>query len=496
MLTMIDTQSTALEASDILIFGGTGDLSLRKILPALYYRLRDGQLPESSRIIVLGRGEMSHEAHQKSVHAACEQYIDSDDFQDADWQRLAERLSYQQLDAGEAAGYAALKRTVEHDPRPIRVFYLATPANLFGPISAQLGEAGLITPSARVVLEKPIGHDMDSFRETNNAVLESFREEQVYRIDHYLGKETVQNLMVLRFGNNMFEKVWNSDVIDHVQITVAESIGVGERYGYYDSYGALRDMVQNHLLQLLCLVAMEPPPFIRPNAVRDEKLKVLRALRPITAEHIRTHTARGQYHQGAIDGQVVPSYREDIGGKASETESFVALKAHVDNWRWSGTPFYLRTGKRLQQRYSEVVIQFKPIPHNIFPHTREFPEANKLIIRLQPDEMITLEMNTKVPGPGGYRLRPVHLKLSLGDEFGERIPDAYERLLMDVVRGTPTLFMRTDEVEAAWEWTEHILQGWEQAGVKSQPYTAGSWGPEDASIMLARDNTRWYHHHK
>lgn len=481
-----------LEPSDIVIFGGTGDLALRKIIPALYHRLSDRQLPESSRIVLLGRQKISREEHQATIEKSSRSYLGKE-FDEAKWKHLAERVTYIAVDAKDAASYTPLREFLDNDARPVRVFYLAVGAELFGTICTTLKQGGMVTPSSRVVLEKPIGHDMASFRVTNEAVLESFREEQIYRIDHYLGKETVQNLMVLRFGNHMFERIWNGSVIDHVQITVAEEIGVGERYGYYDSYGAMRDMVQNHLLQLLCLVAMDAPPHMSASAVRDEKLKVLRSLRPITGEAVRSHTVRGQYREGALHGQLVPSYVQDIGGKQSDTETFVAIKTHVDNWRWSGTPFYLRTGKRLQERYSEIVIQFKPVPHNIFPQNQAFPETNKLIIRLQPDEFINLEVNTKVPGPGGYRLKPVHLKLSLGEEFEERVPDAYERLLMDVVRGNPTLFMRSDEVEAAWEWSEHILNGWQTLGMHSVPYNAGGQGPEDATVLLARDNRRWYH---
>ncbi|MEJ0010417.1 MAG: glucose-6-phosphate dehydrogenase [Alphaproteobacteria bacterium] len=475
-------QDTALSPSDLVIFGGTGDLAARKILPALYYRLRDGQLPASSRVFILGRRPMERDAYLKRARKACERFVTEGDFSEKDWKRFASCLDYRAIDATKPAQYDALKKTLSRDPRPVRVFYLATSAELFGPISAALKEKRMITEGTRVVLEKPIGHDLASFRATNRAVLDSFREGQIYRIDHYLGKETVQNLMVLRFGNHLFEKIWNGDVIDHVQITVAEEIGVGERFAYYDSYGALRDMVQNHLLQLLCLVAMEAPPYITPDAVRDEKLKVLHSLRPMSAADVATHTVRGQYR----------GYRDDIGGGRSDTETFVALKTHIDNWRWSGTPFYLRTGKRLAERYSEIVIQFKPIPHNIFPHMKTFPETNKLIIRLQPDETVKLEVNTKVPGPGGYRLKPVQLSMSLAEEFGERIPDAYERLLMDVVRGNPTLFMRSDEVEAAWEWTEYLLTGWKKSGMKSRPYAAGGWGPKEAAQLLARDGLRWY----
>ncbi len=481
-----------LSPSDIVVFGGTGDLSLRKIVPALYYRLKDEQVHPQSRFFLLGRSEMSREAHLDSIRAACQNFIAPTDFNKADWKRLEERLFYLQLDAKHTEHYAQLKKALDDKPRPVRVFYLSTPANIFGMICQNLSQSGMVTEHTRVVLEKPIGYDLHTFNEINNAVLECFKEKQIYRIDHYLGKETVQNLMVLRFANNVFERIWTGDAIDHVQITVAEDIGIGERAGYYDDSGALRDMVQNHLLQLLCLTAMEAPATITADTVRDEKLKVLRALRPILAEDIGSHTVRGQYRDGAIQGQAVRSYLDDLGKKASDTETFVAIKAHVDNWRWSGIPFYLRTGKRMSKRYSEIVIQFKQVPHNIFPGQERSPSSNKLIIRLQPDESVKFQMVTKVPGPGGYRLKPVNLNLSLSEEFNERYPDAYERLLMDVVRGNQTLFMRTDEVEAAWIWTEHLLNGWKKKKIKSALYQSGSWGPEDSYGLVARDGRSWH----
>lgn len=490
---VIKDASTELEAADIVIFGGTGDLSLRKIVPALYYRLMAGQLPEKSRMFFLGRGEMDEAGFNAMLKKACDEFVAKADLTPEGFTHLSKRCQYCQLDAKSAKAYHALKTLIEKDARPVRVFYLATPADIFGPICEQLRDAGMITPTSRVVMEKPIGHDLESFNTINHAVLACFSEEQIYRIDHYLGKETVQNLMVLRFGNALFGRVWNKDAIDHVQITVAESIGVGERYSYYDHYGAMRDMIQNHLLQLVCLLAMEPPVRLSADTVRDEKLKVLRALRPITAQDVKDCSVRGQYRAGTVGGQAVGSYIDDIDGKSSDTETYAALKVHVDNWRWSGVPFYLRTGKRMQERYSEIVIQFRNVPLNIFPHQSAFPENNKLIIRLQPDESISLQMNTKVPGPGGYRLKPVNLNLSLAEEFEERYPEAYERLLMDVVRGNPILFMRTDEVEAAWLWAESLLNAWEESGMRAQAYPAGSWGPDAAAALIARDDRYWYH---
>ncbi len=481
-----------LSASDIIVFGGTGDLCLRKILPALYYRLKEGQLPEDTRIIVLGRGEMSREEHLASIEKAGRTFIAKQDFTDADWKSLTEHVQYLKLDASKADDFKTLKALIEEQARDERIFYLSTPASIFGPICLHLKQAGLITPTARVVLEKPIGYDLKTFRQINQEVLSCFDEEQVYRIDHYLGKETVQNLLVLRFANNVFERMWNGAVIDHVQITVAESTGLENRHAYYDDTGALRDMVQNHLLQLLCLVAMEPPNQVTPDAVRDEKLKVLRALRPVTSEMALTDSVRGQYDGGVIGDKKVEAYLDEIEKPESLTETYVALKAYIDNWRWSGVPFYLRTGKRMQARYSEIVIYFNHVPHAIFPDQKSDPVSNKLVIRLQPDEYINFQMITKVPGPGGYRLKPVNLNLSLADEFEERFPDAYERLLMDVVRGNPTLFMRSDEVEAAWHWVESLMESWEASNLPLHHYPAGSQGPSEAHTLIARDGREWY----
>jgi len=483
---------TKLQPCDMVIFGGTGDLCQRKILPALYYRMKEKQLPEASRIFVLGRTPMDDLAHKQSVRAACERQIPAKDFNESDWQRLRDRLRYVSVEATAAADFVKLKQAIEDNPRAVRVFYLSTPSSLFGGICQQLKSCGLIHESTRVVLEKPLGHDLASFRQINAEVMGCLDESQIYRIDHYLGKEAVQNLLVLRFANHVFERIWSGDVVDHVQITVAESTGLENRHSYYDEAGALRDMVQNHLLQLLCLIAMEPPNQITPQAIRDEKLKVLRALRPITPETVLVHTVRGQYQAGMIEGKAVPAYREEVGRPQSKTESFVALKALVDNWRWSGIPFYMRTGKRMPQRYSEIVIQFRPVPHAIFPNQQHSPAANKLVIRLQPDEYIKFGLITKSRGPGGYRLKPVSLNLSLADEAHERSPDAYERLLMDVVRGNQTLFMSNDELEAAWRWVETIMRSWEESQVPLHFYPAGSQGPAEASVMIARDAHEWH----
>ena len=349
-----------------------------------------------------------------------------------------------------------------------------------------------MTPATRVVIEKPVGKSFKSATVVNDAVGKVFTEQQIYRIDHYLGKETVQNLMALRFANALFEPIWNAAHIDHVQITVAETIGVEGRGGYYDTAGAVRDMVQNHILQLLCLVAMEPPSALDADAVRDEKLKILKSLKPIDERNVNALTVRGQYDAGASADGAVPGYLEEIGKPSSQTETFVAIKAEVENWRWAGTPFYLRSGKRLAERMSEIVVSFRPIPHSIFDSSAGQIIANQLVIRLQPDEGVKLQIMIKDPGPGGMRLRSVPLDMSFADAFGVRNPDAYERLVMDVVRGNPTLFMRRDEVEAAWHWIDPIIEAWGQSAAPPKAYRAGTWGPSAAVALIERDGRTWH----
>jgi glucose-6-phosphate 1-dehydrogenase len=477
---------------DYLVFGGAGDLSMRKLLPALYFRDRDGQITAESRIILASRGAQTIEDMIPRIREAIGKHVPAEFFNDGVWQRFIARLSYVSLDATAERGWDGLVGLLADHPERIRVFYLATAPDLFGEICRNLAGHDLITPQARVVLEKPIGRDLASARQINEAVGAVFEEHQIFRIDHYLGKEAVQNLLALRFANSLFETLWSRTAIDHVQITVGETIGVEQRGGYYDKSGALRDMVQNHMLQLLCLVAMDSPSSLNPNDVRDEKLKVLRALKPITAETVGMATVRGQYRQGAIGGISVKGYLDDLGEPASDTETFVALKAEVNTWRWAGVPFYLRTGKRLPERVSEIVIEFNPVSLNIFPAEAGLFNPNRLVIRLQPDEGIKLQLVSKDPGPGGLRLRNSALNLSFAEAFKMRFPEAYERLLMDVVRGNATLFMRRDEVEAAWSWVEPILDGWARTGQGCRPYTAGNWGPSAAIALIERDGRTWH----
>jgi glucose-6-phosphate 1-dehydrogenase len=479
-------------AFDFVVFGGTGDLSMRKLLPSLYCRDRDVQLTADSRIILASRAEADEAGMRARVRDALATYLAAGEFEEAVWQRFAGRLSYLSLDAAAERGWDRLVAALASRESRIRVFYMATAPDLFGRISRNLHEHGLITPASRIVLEKPLGRDLESARAVNEQVGSVFAEQQIFRIDHYLGKETVQNLMALRFANSLFERLWQRDAVDHVQITVAETIGVGTRGEYYDRSGALRDMVQNHLLQLLCLVAMEPPTRLDADDVRDEKLKVLRSLRPITDETVGACTVRGQYRAGASQSGAVPGYLDDIGAAGSDTETFVALKVAVDSWRWAGVPFYVRTGKRLQERASEIVIQFRPVALNIFPEAAGRIDPNRLIVRLQPDEGIKLMLVSKDPGPGGLRLRDTALNLSFAEAFKTRFPDAYERLLMDVVRGNATLFMRRDEVEAAWRWIEPILDGWNRTAQACKLYTAGTWGPSAAVALIERDGRTWH----
>ncbi|MEO1551067.1 MAG: glucose-6-phosphate dehydrogenase [Pseudomonadota bacterium] len=469
------------EPFDLVIFGATGDLARRKILPSLFRRWVVGQMPDGARIIGAARSDLDQSGFRSLIKDALEEFVDKAERPGDQVKTFLDALDYVAVDAKGSAGWASLKKLLRKDV--VRAFYLSVGPSLFGEIARALHDKGLATPDSRIVIEKPLGHDLESARALNRDIGASFEEGQIYRIDHYLGKETVQNLMALRFANALFEPLWNAQHIDHVQITVAESIGVAGRGGYYDRSGAMRDMVQNHLMQLLCLTAMEPPARFDPDAVRDEKLKVIRALQPVDP----ANTVRGQYRAGNGEG----SYLEHSENPGSSTESFVALKTKIANWRWAGTPFYLRTGKRLRTRVSEIAIQFKDVPHSIF-EVDGVRHGNLLAIRLQPDEGITLNMTIKEPGPGGIRLTDVPLDMTFAEALGPDVQsaDAYERLIMDVIRGNQTLFMRGDEVEAAWAWTDNILSSWD-TGPKPQDYDAGSSGPEDSLALMYRDGRRW-----
>ena len=471
------------EPFDLVVFGATGDLAQRKILPGLFHRFAVGQMPQEARIIGAARGRMDEDAFRAQVARSLAAFAAEASGQADLRQAFLEKISYVRIDATGGDGWPELAAKLRDEA--VRAFYLSVSPSLFGAIAANLHAHGIATPESRIVVEKPFGHDLKTAQALNADLRRCFEERQIYRIDHYLGKETVQNLMALRFANSLWEPLWNATHIDHVQITVAESIGVQGRGEYYDRAGAMRDMVQNHLMQLLCLTAMEPPSKFQPNAVRDEKVKVIEALEPVAQSDI----VRGQYRAQADDA----SYRDHAGDPQSRTESFVAMKVNIGNWRWAGTPFYLRTGKKLRARMSEIAVVFRDPPHMIFPRM-EGRRGNALIIRLQPDEGITLRNTIKEPGPGGFRLAEVTLDMTFADALGGQhadAQDAYERLIMDVIRGNQTLFMRGDEVEAAWAWADPIIEGWEEAGMKPVEYDAGGAGPDDALMLLHRDGRRW-----
>jgi glucose-6-phosphate 1-dehydrogenase len=466
----------------MVIFGATGDLALRKLLPALFRRFQDGQLPGDSRILGAAREPLSLAAYRDLAEQALRRAVP--EATPEQLRHLLNRLSYHALDITADAGWEDLAASCLMSGQRTRVFYLSTSPGLYAELCRRLQHHGLASPEARVVLEKPIGRDLASAAAINDAVGAVFEERRIFRIDHYLGKETVQNLLALRFGNALFEPLWNATHIERVQITVAESLGVGKRGGYYDAAGALRDMVQNHLLQLMCMVAMEPPSSLDADAVREEKLKVLRALKPIDAGNAARLTVRGQYCAGMTAAGPVPGYLQDVDRPASATETFVALRAELSNWRWAKVPFYLCTGKRLPERVSEIVVSFRAIPHSIFAEVGGAITSNRLVLRLQPDEGIRLGLMSKYPGSDGMQLRPVSLDMTFAGSFGVRQLDAYERLLMDVLRGDLTLFMHRDEVEAAWRWIDPIERAWAAAGDAPLSYAAGSWGPSPAAPFL------------
>ncbi len=474
---------------DLVVFGATGDLSLRKLFPSLLHRFLDGQIPPQSRIIGVARSDLDTAAFRKMVHESRGKFSPDACVDEAKCAEFLRHVEYARVDAtAPASEWSALKSALDNGNGNVRIFYLSTAPSLFVTIAQRLKESGIATPDSRIVLEKPIGRDLASSREINEGVGAVFEERNTFRIDHYLGKETVQNLLVLRFANMLVEPVWSRATIDHVQITVAEEIGVEGRADYYDKSGALRDMVQNHILQLLCLVALESPNSMDADAIRTEKLKVLSALRRVGPNDIASKTVRGQYKAGLVGGQKAAGYAEEVG-KATRTETFVAIKAEVDNWRWAGVPFYLRTGKRMGARRSEIVVQFKDTPVSIFGSS---VAANRLVLRLQPDEGVRLWLNMKEPGPGGLRIKAAPLDLTFEDAFGVRYPDAYERLLMDVVRGNLSLFMRRDEVDAAWRWADELLAAWDASGAEPFGYASGSNGPTQSALLLDRDGRAWW----
>ncbi|MBA3054698.1 MAG: glucose-6-phosphate dehydrogenase [Sphingomonadales bacterium] len=474
-------------ADCLLLFGATGDLAQRMLLPSLCALDADDLVAPDLRIVGTARQPLDDEGYRAFAREALEKFLPED--RQPAIEGFLQRLYYQPLDANETGHFADLAAKVGPTEQGLSIF-LSTAPSLFGPTIAGLVASGLAGENVRIGLEKPLGTDLGTSRLINDAVSAAFPEDRIFRIDHYLGKETVQNLLALRFANLLFEPLWNAAHIDHVQITVGETVGLEGRVGFYDGAGALRDMVQNHMLQLLALVAMEPPSNFNATAVRDEKVKVLRSLRVVG----RDEAVTGQYRAGAIGGKAVPGYDEELG-KDSDTETFVAIKAHVDNWRWQGVPFYLRTGKRLYKRVTEIVVQFRPVPHSIFAGRGARSQPNKLIIGIQPEENVSLSLMAKVPGldRGGLRLREVPLDIAMDDAFaGPKNRIAYERLLLDLIEGDQTLFVRRDEVEAQWEWIDAIRESWGEHGITPKSYTAGSWGPSAAIALAERDGVTWH----
>ena len=487
---MKNAQSSS--AVEVVLFGVLGDLSRRKLLPALYQLDLAGLLDEKTRVVGVARHEHSNQDLVEFAKENLTQFV-SEGLDEQVLNRFLARLVYQQLDFKNTESYGDLATTLSQGNSE-RIYYFSTPPAIYGDITEGLHNAGLIEPQDRVVMEKPIGHCLASSKVINDMVSKHFEENQIYRIDHYLGKETVLNLLVLRFANSLFTNNWDRNYIDHVQITVAESVGIEGRWGFYDEAGQMRDMVQNHLLQILSLLAMEPPADLSADSIRDEKLKVIKALVPITRQNIKDKTVRGQYTEGFLAGKAVPGYLDEEGAnKNSNTETFVAIKAEIDNWRWTGVPFYLRTGKRMPAKHSEIVVHFKEQPHNIFKDSYADLPANKLTIRLQPDEGVELEVMNKIPGIASQmNIHENKLDLSFSETYeNERVVDAYERLMLEVINGNQSLFVRRDEVEAAWTWADSIIEAWQSSSDKPKPYAAGSWGPVASISLIARDDRHW-----
>ncbi|MFN5048313.1 glucose-6-phosphate dehydrogenase [Roseateles sp.] len=474
---------------DLVFFGGTGDLTWRKLMPALFQAFRHGKLPEGGRILAVARDEMPDERYREWLKERFREVEGSKRPSEEEFERFAAQVFYRRMDLSQPEHYQRLKEWLGERQADTVVLYLATSPHLFTQICEQLGAAGLNEPRVRVVLEKPLGHDLASAQQINKVVRSVFSESQAFRIDHYLGKPSVQNLMALRFGNALFEPLWHRESIANIQITLAESLGVGTRGPFYDGTGALRDMVQNHALQLLTMIAMEPPSSNDADAIRDEKLKVLRALKPFTPDSVARDVVRGQYRAGTVDGKAVVGYLDEAKVPAdSRTETFVALRTEVQNWRWAGVPFYLRTGKRLAARDAQIVVNFRPVPHPIFPGANR---PNQLVIKLQPEDGLELRLQAAKGGAHGEALAPVSLDLDFDKAFAADRVGAYERLLLDAIAGRLNLFVRSDEQEQAWRWVEPILDAWAQDPAGPRTYSAGSWGPPAASALVAREGFSW-----
>ncbi|MGB1237666.1 MAG: glucose-6-phosphate dehydrogenase [Pseudomonadales bacterium] len=483
-------------AIDFILFGALGDLSQRKLLPSLLALQADKLLPLGSRIICLARQDKDTNAFREETKCNLQRFATDHSLADAHIEALLAQITYLQLDFSCEEDYTKLYALLADEPEKQRIFYYATAAEFFGPISEMLHAKNCLLGPKRVILEKPLGYDLASSSDINTAVSLYFDESEIYRIDHYLGKETVQNLLALRFANPIFGTQWNQNYISHVEITLAESVGIEGRWSYFDGAGQMRDMVQNHLLQLLCLVAMDPPDDLSADNIRDQKVKVLKQLKPIPEEEQAETVIRAQYSDGSDGQRILPGYNQEEGalGK-STTETYVCIKAEIQNWRWAGVPFYLRTGKRLSEKLTQIVIHFKQQPHYIFDPRQKELASNKLILRMQPNEGVSLEVQTKPPGiESDIQIQTTELDMSLNNA-DKRIPDAYERLLLEVVRGNQYLFVRRDEIEHAWKWCDNIMQHWQSPNSKLHSYAAGSWGPTEAAMIIRRDKRNWYTEH-
>jgi len=480
------------QAFDLVIFGGTGDLSMRKLLPAMYRAFHTDKCGEDSRILVCCRKQSDFNQLKDSIKAGLQSFLSGSEFNETRWASFADKIQPVLLDLVDIEkGWDIFSAHFEGREDYVRLFYLAVMPSIYGACCENLSSKNLITPNSRIVVEKPLGYDLESAEAINETMAKYFQENQIFRIDHYLGKETVQNLLALRFSNFLFENIWDSKSIDHIQISISEQVGLEGRAGFYDEAGAMRDMVQNHLLQLLSLVAMESPNKILADDVRVEKIKVLRALRPLRGAEIDESTVRGQYVSGQINEQNVPGYLDELENFKSNTETFVAIKAYIENWRWAGVPFYLRTGKRLKRRSAEIIVQFKDVTHNVYTDIRQPLKPNRLIIQLQPDEKIQLILMAKDIGSEDGVLKPITLNLDFDQQDSEFKSTDYQRLLLDAINGNPTLFIHRDEVKAAWKWVDPIIEHWKTAGITPELYNAGTWGPKKADELFDKSNQGW-----
>jgi len=481
-----------LEAFDFVLFGAAGDLALRKLIPGLFRAHRNGELPEGTRIIPTLRNAQAVAEYKDKVRDAAQKHLNKNEFNAVAWDSFATILFPMTVDISTLdERWAELANAMNGGDNRQRVFYLSTPPSVFSAACKHLHESGLITKTSRVVVEKPLGYDAVTAEEINSSIAEYFAETQIFRIDHYLGKEAVQNLLALRFANGIFEHLWDAHAIDNVQITISETVGLEGRAGFYDGAGALRDMVQNHILQLLCLVAMESPNKMTAERIRAEKLKVLESLRPLTGNTVRFNTVRGQYVAGEMNGSAVPGYLDELGSP-SNTETFVAIRAHIDNSRWANIPFYLRTGKRMKERFAEIVIQYKDVAHKVFPESAGIATPNRLVIRLQPEESIKIIMTSKDLGKQEMQLSPVVLNLNLADAYKDYFSDAYKRLMLDAAANNPSLFIHRAEVDAAWAWIDPIIEAWQRPENKPHGYMAGTWGPVASAQLVGADGRSWF----